>query len=281
MRQTALTPFSNAPFAHTRQATIAMHESVFSGNHAVGRGGAMAVESARPMAVANTTFSANTLAITLRAVADRVAALGAASAAGVRGDGGGVGGADGAGMGGAGVAVGSDPAFTGAAFAASVMNNVSFVGNMVQHASVGVVADAGAGASDIGGAAVSGGASSNITNKTVMAWIADIASDDEYVQVAAWVVANSNAVNAVADTTLYSITANGTLVKNLHNIERHAVWQQHSIRTSPCIYGKTPLATMRLIWSNPASFIETLLADAQQFGYEGLNLDWEAFGTVL
>ena len=107
----------------------------------------------------------------------------------------------------------------------------------------------------------------------------EIGSDKEYRQVLARVVANRNAVNAVADTTLYSVAANGTLLKNLQNIERHAVWKQHGIRTSPCIYGDTTLATMRLIWSNPAPFIETLLADAQHFGFEGLNLDWEAFGT--
>ena len=121
-------------------------------------------------------------------------------------------------------------------------------------------------------------------NKTVMAWIADIGSDAEYREVVAWVSENRNAFNAVSDTTLYTIAANGTLSKNLPNLHRHAVWkqqQQHgSIRTSPTIYGDTSLATMRLIWQNPEPFIQALLADAQQYEFDGIVLDWEAFGNL-
>jgi hypothetical protein len=119
-------------------------------------------------------------------------------------------------------------------------------------------------------------------NKTVMAWIADIGSDIEYREVVAWVSENRNAFNAVSDTTLYKIATNGTLSKNLPNLHRHAVWkQQHGgIRTSPCIYGDTTLATMRLIWQNPEPFIQALLADAQQFEFDGIVIDWEAFGNL-
>ena len=129
-------------------------------------------------------------------------------------------------------------------------------------------------------AAAAAQASAAAANRTVMGWIADIGSDEEYSEVVAWVVANRISFNAVADTTLYSVAANGTVVRNLHNIQRHSVWQQHGIQTTPCIYGDTTLATMRLIWADPEPFISFLLQDAQQFYYQGINLDWEAFGNV-
>jgi hypothetical protein len=66
-------------------------------------------------------------------------------------------------------------------------------------------------------------------NKTVMAWIADIGSDQEYTDVEEWVIANRKAFNVVADTTLYSVAANGTVVRNAHNIASTAT--QHWL---PC-----------------------------------------------
>ena len=71
-------------------------------------------------------------------------------------------------------------------------------------------------------------------NRSVMAWIADIGSDEEYGSVVGWVTNNSDAINAVSDTTLYKVLANGSIVGNERNIRRHAVWKRHGIRVSQC-----------------------------------------------
>ena len=67
--------------------------------------------------------------------------------------------------------------------------------------------------------------------------------DEDYSGVVEWVVANRNAFSAVADTTLYSVTENGSVVRNIHNIQRHSVWHRHGIRVSPCVYGEQALGS--------------------------------------
>ena len=116
--------------------------------------------------------------------------------------------------------------------------------------------------------------------RTVMAWIADIANDAEYTEVVEYVLKNNASFNAVSDTTLYSVAANASVVRNLHNIQRHGVWKGTRFRTFPCVYGHTDLDTMRLVWANPEPFISTLLTDAREHSYTGINLDFEAFGNV-
>ena len=115
---------------------------------------------------------------------------------------------------------------------------------------------------------------------TVMAWIADIGSDKEYAEVVEYVVANRDSFNAVSDTTLYTVAVNGSIVRNLHAIQRHAVWKDHGFSTRPCVYGDTSLETMRLIFANPQPFISALLVDAREFSFTAINLDFEAFGNV-
>ena len=139
-------------------ATVAMDESVFHGNSAVDLGGGMAMATARSMAVANTTFTSNTLRISnsgrkssgsSRAGASSDAGRGSGrtttNGAGHDGDGDGRGnrrsngvsnGYDdgGAGFGGAGLSFGTDissAAGNGGGFAASAMNNVSFISNII------------------------------------------------------------------------------------------------------------------------------------------------------
>ena len=131
-------------------ATVAMDESVFHGNSAVDLGGGMAMATARSMAVANTTFTSNTLRISnsgrkssgsSRAGASSDAGRGSGrtttNGAGHDGDGDGRGNRrsiDGAGLGGAGLSFGTDissAAGNGGGFAASAMNNVSFISNII------------------------------------------------------------------------------------------------------------------------------------------------------
>jgi len=103
-------------------ATVAMHESVFDGNRGEENGGGMAMSTARPMAIANTTFVHNTVGFPKDMDAG-----------------------DGRGQGGAGLSIGFDVDMEAAPeFAASVFHNVTFSANTIDQ-NDGKVAAAGAG----------------------------------------------------------------------------------------------------------------------------------------
>lgn len=124
-------------------------------------------------------------------------------------------------------------------------------------------------------------------NRTVMAWFYEMASDEEYVNTFQWMQkVNQNRVtfNAISDGSLYHVYPNATIVGQPKNIERHSMWKRAGYKVYPCIAGLR-LDTMRLLFdqnnhSIGDAFIDVLVKDAVKYNYDGINVDFEAFGNL-
>jgi polygalacturonase len=131
----------------------------------------------------------------------------------------------------------------------------------------------------------------NVTNKTVMAWVYDCANDKDYERVISWMSSKNKrnlTFNAVSDGSLYTVMPNTTIIRNSHNIDRHRIWKRNGYRVYPCVNAAQHaddggLSTMRLLFQNEHLadvFINLLVADAVEFGYDGYNIDFEVYGNL-
>ena len=124
-------------------------------------------------------------------------------------------------------------------------------------------------------------------NRTVMAWFYEMASDEEYVNTFQWMQkVNQNRVtfNAISDGSLYHVYPNATIVGHPENIERHTMWKKAGYKVYPCVAG-LKLDTMRLLFDRKNyrigdAFIDVLVKDAVEHNYDGINVDFEAYGNL-
>jgi hypothetical protein len=97
---------------------------------------------------------------------------------------------------------------------------------------------------------------------------------------------NQNRVtfNAISDGSLYHVYPNATIVGHPENIERHTMWKKAGYKVYPCVAG-LKLDTMRLLFDRKNhrigdAFIDVLVKDAVEHNYDGINVDFEAYGNL-
>ena len=121
----------------------------------------------------------------------------------------------------------------------------------------------------------------------LQAWFYEMASDEEYMDTYQWmqkVNQNRMTFNAISDGSLYNVYPNATIVRHPNNIERHGVWKKAGYKVYPCVAGLA-LDTIRLLIDQndhtvADAFIGVLVNDAQKYGYDGINIDFEAYGNL-
>ena len=126
------------------------------------------------------------------------------------------------------------------------------------------------------------------SNRTVLAWFYEMASDEEYTATFQWMQAVNQkklTFNAISDGSLYHVYPNATIVGLPHNIARHSMWKKAGgFRVFPCVAGLT-LDTMRMLFDQSDhtiadAFIGVLVEDAVKYSYDGINVDFEAYGNL-